>query len=86
MRLHNSIWVQIKLSFWTVVLQVLLGLGLALLLNVHSRLLEALRTVFLDPDGAAADRGRHHLEGALHARHQLLHWAFQPPGLAACPR
>ena len=48
-RLHNSVWVQIKLSFWTVLLQLLIGLGLALLLNVKSRLLEALRTVFLIP-------------------------------------
>ena len=48
-RLRNSVWVQIKLSFWTVLLQLLIGLGLALLLNVKSRLLEALRTVFLIP-------------------------------------
>lgn len=48
-RLANSVWVQIKLSFWTVSLQLLIGLGLALLLNVKSRLLEALRTVFLIP-------------------------------------
>lgn len=48
-RLHNSVWVQIKLSFWTVLLQLLIGLGLALLLNIRSRLLEALRTVFLIP-------------------------------------
>jgi multiple sugar transport system permease protein len=48
-RLHNSVWVQIKLSFWTVTLQLLIGLGLALLLNIRSRLLEALRTVFLIP-------------------------------------
>jgi multiple sugar transport system permease protein len=48
-RLHNSVWVQMKLSFWTVLLQLLIGLGLALLLNVRSRLLEALRTVFLIP-------------------------------------
>jgi multiple sugar transport system permease protein len=48
-RLHNSVWVQIKLSFWTVVLQLLIGLGLALLLNMKSRLLAALRTVFLIP-------------------------------------
>src|SRR5262249_60470879 len=33
-RLANSIWVQIKLSFWTVSLQLLIGLGLALLLNI----------------------------------------------------
>jgi len=48
-RLHNSVWVQIKLSFWTVVLQLLIGLGLALLLNMRTRLLDALRTVFLIP-------------------------------------
>ncbi|HEY6982037.1 sugar ABC transporter permease [Reyranella sp.] len=48
-RLANSVWVQVKLSFWTVSLQLLIGLGLALLLNVKSRLLEALRTVFLIP-------------------------------------
>jgi multiple sugar transport system permease protein len=48
-RLHNSIWVQIKLSFWTVTLQLLIGLGLALLLNIRSELLAALRTVFLIP-------------------------------------
>jgi multiple sugar transport system permease protein len=48
-RLANSVWVQIKLSFWTVTLQLLIGLGLALLLNIKSRLLEALRTVFLIP-------------------------------------
>ena len=48
-RLANSVWVQIKLSFWTVSLQLLIGLGLALLLNIKSRLLEALRTVFLIP-------------------------------------
>lgn len=48
-RLRNSVWVQIKLSFWTVVLQLLIGLGLALLLNMRTRLLDALRTVFLIP-------------------------------------
>jgi len=48
-RFHNSIWVQIKLSFWTVLLQLLIGLGLALLLNMRTKLLEALRTVFLIP-------------------------------------
>ena len=48
-RLHNSIWVQIKLSFWTVALQLLMGLALALLLNLKSELLAALRTVFLIP-------------------------------------
>jgi len=48
-RLHNSLWVQARLSFWTVGLQLLLGFGLALLLNLRTRFLEALRTVFLIP-------------------------------------
>ena len=48
-RLANSVWVQIKLSFWTVTFQLLIGVALALLLNVKSRLLEALRTVYLIP-------------------------------------
>ena len=48
-RLHNSLWVQAKLSFWTVVLQVLIGFLFALLLNMRAGLLEALRTVFLIP-------------------------------------
>jgi multiple sugar transport system permease protein len=45
----DSVWVQIKLSVSTVVAQVLLGLGVALLLHRRSRLLQALRTVFLIP-------------------------------------
>lgn len=48
-RLGNSVWVQAKLSFWTVLLQLLIGFGLALLLNSRTRFLEALRTVFLIP-------------------------------------
>jgi multiple sugar transport system permease protein len=48
-RLGNSVWVQAKLSFWTVLLQLLIGFGLALLLNSRARYLEALRTVFLIP-------------------------------------
>ena len=48
-RLHNSWWVQAKLSFWTVLIQMILGFLFALLLNVKSKLLEALRTVFLLP-------------------------------------
>lgn len=48
-RLHHSLWVQAKLSFWTVTLQLLIGLLLALLLNMRSGLIEALRTVFLIP-------------------------------------
>jgi multiple sugar transport system permease protein len=48
-RFVNSVWVQIKLSCATVALQLLVGLGVALLLNVRSRFLEAVRTVFLIP-------------------------------------
>lgn len=48
-RLQISLWVQAKLSFWTVLLQSLLGFGFALMLNTRSRFLEALRTVFLIP-------------------------------------
>ena len=48
-RFHNSLWVQVKLSFWTVTLQMLIGAGFAALLNMRSGLLHALRTVFLIP-------------------------------------
>jgi multiple sugar transport system permease protein len=48
-RFHNSLWVQANLSFWTVSLQLLIGIGFALLLNLRSGLLQALRTVFLVP-------------------------------------
>jgi multiple sugar transport system permease protein len=48
-RFLNSLWVQAKLSCWTVSLQLLIGLGFALLLNMRSSLLQALRTVFLIP-------------------------------------
>ena len=48
-RLHNSFWIQAKLSFWSVLLQVAIGLLFALLLNSSSKLLLALRTVFLIP-------------------------------------
>jgi multiple sugar transport system permease protein len=48
-RFVNSLWVQAKLSFWSVLLQVLLGMLLALLLNVQSRLVEFARTFFLIP-------------------------------------
>jgi multiple sugar transport system permease protein len=48
-RLHNSLWVQTKLSFWTVSLQLLFGFAFALLLNLRSNVLVALRTVFLIP-------------------------------------
>jgi multiple sugar transport system permease protein len=48
-RLHDSLWTQARLSFWTVGLQLLLGFLFALLLNIRSSLLRALRTVFLIP-------------------------------------
>lgn len=48
-RLHNSFWVQAKLSFWTVTIQMVLGFLFALLLNIKSTYLEALRTIFLIP-------------------------------------
>jgi multiple sugar transport system permease protein len=48
-RFINSLWVQAKLSFWTVGLQMAIGIGFALLLNLRSGLLQALRTVYLVP-------------------------------------
>lgn len=48
-RFLNSLWVQAKLSVFGVALQLLIGTGFALGLNRRSRLLEALRSVFLIP-------------------------------------
>ncbi|MCC6174872.1 MAG: sugar ABC transporter permease [Chloroflexi bacterium] len=48
-RFWNSLWVQVRLSFWTVTLQMLIGLGLALLLNSRMRAIEAVRTAFIVP-------------------------------------
>ncbi len=48
-RFWNSVWVQVRLSVATVVLQLLIGLGVALLLNARDRFLEAVRTAFLIP-------------------------------------
>ena len=48
-RFWNSVWVQVRLSIATVVLQLLIGLGVALLLNARDRFLEAVRTAFLIP-------------------------------------
>ncbi|HLY90095.1 MAG TPA: sugar ABC transporter permease [Acetobacteraceae bacterium] len=45
----RSVWVQVELSVVTVVTQVMVGLGLALLLDRPSRFLEAIRTGFLVP-------------------------------------
>jgi multiple sugar transport system permease protein len=46
-RFVNSVWVQVKLSLATVISQLLIGLGVALLLNARSRFLEAIRTTLL---------------------------------------
>jgi multiple sugar transport system permease protein len=48
-RFVNSVVVQVKLSLATVVAQLLVGLGIALLLNLRSRVMEAIRTAFLIP-------------------------------------
>ncbi len=48
-RFRNSVWIQVKLSAATVVMQLLVGLGIALLLNARSAVLEAVRTGFLIP-------------------------------------
>src|ERR1051326_353033 len=48
-RFLNSLWVQAKLSFWTVSLQLVIGFGFALLLNLKSGLVRAARTAFLIP-------------------------------------
>jgi multiple sugar transport system permease protein len=45
----RSVWVQVELSLVTVITQLLVGLGLALLLDRPSKFLEALRTGFLVP-------------------------------------
>jgi len=48
-RFWGSLWVQARLSFWTVTLQMLIGLVLALLLNSRLRAVEAVRTAFIVP-------------------------------------
>ncbi len=48
-RLIDSMWVQVKLSFWSVLLQLAIGFGFALLLNIRSSVMTALRTLFLVP-------------------------------------
>ena len=45
----HSVWVQVELSLITVVSQLLVGLGIALLLDKPSKLLETVRTGFLVP-------------------------------------
>jgi multiple sugar transport system permease protein len=48
-RLHDSLWTQAKLSVATVGLQLLLGLGIALLLNKSARIGQLVRTSLLIP-------------------------------------
>lgn len=48
-RFIGSLWVQVRLSLSSVTLQLALGLAIALLLNAHSRVLAAIRSVFLIP-------------------------------------
>jgi multiple sugar transport system permease protein len=48
-RFWNSLWVQARLSFWTVLLQLVLGLALALLLNKQLKFFEFIRSTFLIP-------------------------------------
>ena len=48
-RFLRSLWIQVQLSTVTVIGQLAIGLGLALLLDTESRFLEAVRTGFLLP-------------------------------------
>jgi len=48
-RFIGSLWVQVRLSLSSVTLQLALGLAIALLLNANSRVLAAIRSVFLIP-------------------------------------
>jgi multiple sugar transport system permease protein len=48
-RFTRSVWVQVKLSVSTVILQLLVGLGVALLLNGGTRIRELARSGFLIP-------------------------------------
>jgi multiple sugar transport system permease protein len=48
-RFWNSVWVQARLSFWTVLLQLVIGLGLARLMHIRMRGVEAVRAGFIIP-------------------------------------
>ena len=48
-RFWNSLWVQARLSFWTVSLQMTIGFAIALLLNGRLRMLELVRSAFVIP-------------------------------------
>ena len=82
-RFTRSVWVQVKLSVATVILQLLVGLGVALLLNGGTRIRELRALGLPHPDGAAADRRRHPLAGDVARRHQPvppLHGVHRPAG------
>jgi multiple sugar transport system permease protein len=48
-RFWNSVWVQARLSFWTVLLQLVIGVGLARLLHGRGRAAESMRAAFIIP-------------------------------------
>jgi multiple sugar transport system permease protein len=48
-RFHNSLWVQARLSVYTVVLQVLLGTGMAMLVHAARERWQSLRHLFVIP-------------------------------------
>ena len=48
-RFWNSVWVQARLSFWTVLFQIAIGLGLARVLHGQGRAGEAMRAAFIIP-------------------------------------
>ena len=48
-RFFNSLWVQGRLSLATVSLQLLIGLAIAMLLNVRWRFIELIRTIYVIP-------------------------------------
>ncbi len=48
-RFWNSVGVQLQLSFWGVLLQLLIGLGLAWLLSAQTRFTELIRSAFIVP-------------------------------------
>lgn len=48
-RFWNSVWVQARLSFWTVSFQLIIGLGLAWLLSRQVHFIELVRSLFIIP-------------------------------------
>jgi multiple sugar transport system permease protein len=48
-RVHQSVWVTLKFSFWTMFLEMVLGIALALLLEKPIRGMAVFRTIFILP-------------------------------------